>query len=334
MNRLSLSVALITGLLIGWLAAGWWPDSERAPAPDDWIARVGEQYVTQAEFEDEMRRRGGSRPGQFFSLEQRQALLDELLYRRALVAAAHRDGLSDQPVVRRSLDQILINRVLQKELRPRQEQSDIDPAEIEAFFNEHADEYAIPARRRVAMVFFELGPNASEETRAEVLERAAMVRESTLELEPDTRDFGVLARENSDHQASRYRGGVLGWVGEGDPSRYSYPEIVIETANAMNEAGAVSEILQDDQGLYLVRLVDFEAERTRTLNELADGIRQRLLRERFVEVEQAFRDQTLADADIEVRDGRLAALQPAGPAPQPESREQPPSLPASATQGN
>lgn len=339
MNRFSPSVAwivaaLIVGLLIGWLGASGWPASDRAAAPNDWIARVGDQYVTQAEFEDEMRRRGGSRPGQFFSLEQRQALLDELLYRRALVARAHRDGIAEQPAVRRSLDQIVVNQVLQSDLRPRQEQSDIDAAEIEAFFNAHADEYTIPARRRLAMVFFELGPNASDETRAEALERAARVRNNALDLAPGVRDFGILARENSDHQASRYRGGVLGWVGEGDPSRYSYPEIVIETANAMDQAGAVSEILQDDQGLYLVRLVDFEAERTRTLDELADGIRQRLLRDRFIAVEQEFRDQILAEADIEVRDGVLASLQPPGPPPQPESREQPPSLPASATQGN
>ena len=235
--------------------------------------------------------------------------------------------------MRRSLDQILTNRVIQTELRPRQQQIEIDESEIQAFYDEHAGEYTIPSRRRVAMLFFELGENASAETREQVIERAERVRDEALELDGQPRDFGLLAREHSEHQASRYRGGVLGWIGDGDASRYSYPQVVIETARSLSEPGQISQLVSDENGLYLVRLVDHEPRRARSLDELADGIRQRLLRERYIEVEQGFQEEMLAMTDIEIRDDVLERVTPPGPQRQPQTEKTPPAMPAGSNQG-
>jgi len=325
-------IGLASGIVIGWLTAGLWPGTDAAPEPDDWLARVGDQYLTIDQFENEMRRRGG-RSGQYHDPEMRRALLDQLLLNRALVQQAQAQGIQHQPEVRRSLDRILTNRVIQTELRPRQQQIEIDESEIEAFYNEHAGEYTIPSRRRVAMVFFELGDNASAETREQVIERAGRVRAEALELDAQPRDFGLLAREHSNHQASRYRGGVLGWIGDGDASRYSYPEVVIKTARSLSEPGDVSEIVSDEKGLYLVRLVDHEPRRARSLDELADGIRQRLLRQRHIEVEQAFQEEMLAMTEIEIRDEVLQRVTPPGPQRQPKDEKTPPTMPAGSNQG-
>ena len=99
------------------------------------------------------------------------------------------------------------------------------------------------------------------------------------------------------------------------------------------EPGFISPVLEGEDGLYLVRLVDYQPRATRSLEELQDGIRQRLLRDRFNQVEQDFRDETLAAADIEIRPGALDRFQPEG-APPEQQPEQPPSLPASQTGGN
>jgi len=328
---LSLMLAMLVGLAIGFIV--WADRTERPAEPDDWVARVGDRYISAEEFEREIELRGGNRPGQFFSAEQRRALLDQLLYQEALVQRARAAGIHEKPEVRRSRDQILVNQILQTDLRPRQADADIDPEEIRAFYEANAEEYAIPARRRVAMIFFELGPNASEQSREDTRSRAESVREQALELADEIPDFGMLARENSDHQASRFRGGVIGWIGEGNPSRYSYPEIVVETANASTESGFISPVLEGEDGLFLVRLVDYQPRRTRSLEDLQDGIRQRLLRGRFNAVEEAFRQETLNAANIEIKPGALDRFQPDG-APPEQRPEQPPSLPASQTGGN
>ncbi|MDT8437622.1 MAG: peptidyl-prolyl cis-trans isomerase [Wenzhouxiangellaceae bacterium] len=326
-------IALVAaGIAAGVIGAGLWPDSATSPPQGDWIARAGDQYVTRADFEDAMRRRGGA-TGRYHDPAVRRALLDQLLLERALVARALDTGLDQQPEVRRSLDQILINRVVQDDLRPRQQAIEIDPAAIEAFYDGHADEYTIPARRRVAMLFFELGQNASEETRQQVMARAQQARTEAVALESPVRDFGALARTHSDHQASRYRGGVLGWIGDGDPSRYSYPEVVIATARRLTEPGQISDVVQGENGLYLVRLVDNEPQRDRSLDELASGIRQRLLRERHVEVEQEFQREMLAAVEIEIRDNALADVTPPGPERRQPEQKTPPAMPVAASQG-
>lgn len=320
------------GIVIGWLAASWWQGTDAVPEPNDWLARVGDQYLTVDQFENEMRRRGG-RSGQYHDPEIRRALLDQLLLNRALVQQAQDMSIQHQPEVRRSLDQILTNRVIQTELRPRQQQIEIDESDIQAFYDEHAGEYTIPSRRRVAMLFFELGEGASAETREQVIERAESVRAEALELDVQPRDFGLLAREHSEHQASRYRGGVLGWIADGDASRYSYPEVVVETARTLSEPGQISELVSDENGVYLVRLVDHEPRRSRSLDELADGIRQRLLRERHIEVEQAFQEEMLAMTDIEIRDDVFERVTPPGQQRQPQDEKTPPAMPAGSNQG-
>lgn len=322
------------GAALGFGLARVLPSGDAPPAPDDWIARVGSEYLTEADWASELRIRGGSRPGLFVTAEQRQALMDQLLYQRALVVRAEAAGIDRRPEVRRSLDQILINQVLQSDLRPRQEASDIAPEAIEAFYAEHAEEYRVPARRRIAMIQFELGPLADEATRERVRAEAETVLGQAAELPPNVPGFGALARDHSAHQASRYRGGVLGWVGEDDPGRYSHPRVVVETANAMTEPGALSDIVEDERGLYLVRLVDYEPGRVRPLEELADGIRQRLLRDRFRAEEDAFREETLAAAEIELNSRGRELLEATGEAPAEPEPETPPSLPGSRTGGN
>lgn len=331
MNRTIFAAAVVIALLVGG-ATGYQLGAITAAeagreAPENWIARVGDRFITQSTFEDEMRRRSGGRPGQFQSLEQREALLDELVFQRAMVNRAEALELDQDPAVERSLNQIVINRLIQSELRPRQERSAVDPAAIEAYFNEHADEFSIPARRRVAMVQFELGAGASPQTRQDAFDRAHQAREQALQADESTRDFGGVARDFSDHQSSRYRGGVLGWISEGDIARYSHPAPVLEAANAMTQAGEISGVIEGEDALYLVRLVDYQPRRTRTLEELSDGISQRLLRDRFNEVEQAFRAEILAASDVEVKTRLLEQITPEGSGDAADPRSGPPPIP-------
>lgn len=330
---LVLAAGLTGGFVIGLLAAPML-GGEGEAAPDGWIARVGDEFVTLQDWESEVRMRGGMRPGLFAAAEQREALMDQLLYRRALVQQAERAGLQQRPEVRRSLDQILINQLLQTELRPRQESVDVSEETVEQFYLEHADEYAVPARRRVAMIEFESGPMASEESRAAVRATVESVLEQARQLPESTPGFGPLAREHSAHQASRFRGGVLGWVGEGDPSRYSHPEVVVEAANRMTEPGALSDVIEDEEGLYIVRLVDYEPERVRPLDELAAGIRQRLMRDRFRDVETNYREAILAAAEIEINARGRELLQATGEPERTPEPQRPPSLPGSGSGGN
>jgi hypothetical protein len=322
MNHLKSLVLVLVGVTLGWLAAMLWA-GDRESVPEDWLARVGDEYITTDDFLDEVERRGGSRTGLYVDPERRQSLLEDMLYRRSVVAAARVEGMDADRDLRRLRDQHLVNHYYQNHLRPRQETLHIDQSEVEAFFHAHADEYVIPGRRRVALIRIDVPEDAPPEVRQERRARAEQARQRALELNGPVLHFGTLALEYSEDPGSRYRNGVIGWIGEQAPERYRFDPIVVSVANRMDTPGDISPVLEGKNAYYLVRLVEYQPERTRALDELADGIRQRLMRERFQAVEQEFRDEMLAAFDIEIDTGKLAAVEVPGPAERPTERRPP-----------
>lgn len=328
-RAVGVGVALVAGVALGWAGATLLArDTHEAavPVPGDWVARAGGEYIEPAQFIEEMQRRGGDRPGQFHTIEQRRALLDDLLYHKALVASARRDGIDRLPEVRRSIDQVLANQVLQRQLRERQQRVGVPEEDARAYHAEHQDDFEVPARRRVAMIHIPVAAEDDQAWQAAQAEAEA-ARSAALKLDQGVRHFGPLAREYSHDQASRYRGGVIGWLSEGGQQRYRHDPAVLDAAFALQQPGEVSPVLRGADGVYLVRLVEVQPAQSRPFEQLRDGIRQRLLQERLAVVEQEFRQQVLEQIDIEVRERALADIAPLSPpaAPQPP---QPPALPS------
>lgn len=328
MKPVFIVAAVLAALGLGWLGGrSTAPASAPAPAPGPWIARIGDEYVTEAMFIEEMQRRGGSQPGQFQTVDQRRALLDDLIYRRALVDAAHRTGLDRQPSVRRSLEQILANQYLQGTLRRTQQDLDVAPQDVRAEYERRADSYTVPARRRLAMIRLGVSKDADAAAWTQAESLMAQARTKALALPDDVPHFGVLAREYSDDRASRYRGGVIGWIADDRAERYTWDAAVLDAGLALKNDGDVSEVLRGADGVYLVRLVESEPARARDFDDLAPGIRQGLLQQRLAQAEHDFRVELVKHADVEVRESALAAIAPVGPAAD-ATPQQPPAMPA------
>ena len=319
-------IALVAGVALGYAGATLQDGGAGDAGPEDWVARVGDEYITETRFVAEMRQRGGLLPGQYQDAEQRRALLDALVYQQALVAAARNAGIDQLPEVERTLDQVLANQVLQRQLRERQQQVEVPESAVRAFYEANAADYAVPARRRVAMIQIPVAAGADEAAWEAALAEAAAARREAAAL-PQVRHFGPVAREYSADQASRYRGGVIGWLSENTRERYGYDPALLQAAFALAEPGALSAPVRGADAVYLVRLVDLQPAQARPYEELADGIRQRLLQQRLDEVETAFRNELLAQLDVTVNDAALAAIAPLSP-PAPAGRPEPPPLPS------
>lgn len=317
--KLISAIALIAiGILIGVGAARLWPHPmERAEAPDEWLARVGDEYITPEEFDFEMERRGGRRPGQFGSVEQRRTLLNSMVIREALVDAARKEGFDQRPAVRRSMDSVLITKYQQAKLEPLRDGVEITDEQVEAYYRENAEDYVVPARKRVAQIFIAAEADASPEARERAHQRAERIREEARQLDEDVAHFGELARRHSDDQASRYRGGVIGWVSQ-DAARSRFGPAIQEAAAMLDEIGEISPVTEGDDGFRIVRLVQREAARERALNDLRSGIRQRLLGEALRAVEARFLDRQMAEREIEINSEGLADIEPLSGPKRPE----------------
>jgi len=323
------ALCLIAGAGIGWglarsLPAG--PDSGPAPAPADWVARVGDRYITADMLQAEMLRRGGLQAGQYQTLEQKRALLDDVLLHHALVESARRSGVDQKPEIRRSIEQLLTSHYLRDTLRRSQGDVRIADAEVQRFYREHADDFTVPARRRVAMLRIGVPASADEAEWESATARLREARAKLAGIDAGVNHFAAIAREYSDDQASRYRGGVLGWLTEGREADYRHDQAMLKAAFALDAEGAVSEPVRGADGMYLVRLVERQAAQPRALDELRAGLEQRLMQQRHAEIEQAFRSDMLRQLNVDVRESRLADLVPPGP-PGTDGPPQPPALP-------
>ncbi|MEZ5544422.1 MAG: peptidyl-prolyl cis-trans isomerase [Lysobacteraceae bacterium] len=313
------------------LGTGWWLRGDAQPSvqsvPEHWVARIDDGYLTREQFIDEMRRHGGDRPGQFQNMDQKRALLDELVYRAALVKAAEEQGLTRTPEVGRAIEQIISNSYLKQNLRQAQREITVSDEDVERFYKANAEQYMVPARKRVAMVRIEVPAKSDDAAWGKAEKRAAQALAKAKALKLPALHFGDVAREYSDDAASRYRGGVIGWIAELKQDRYRHDPVVIEAVRNLEKDGDIKGPLRGADGVYLVRLVENQPRKERSLEELSAGIRQRLVQERLAAQEKEFRSRVMRQASVQVDEAQLAAIEPLGP-PASTKPQQPPAMPS------
>ncbi|MCG6118526.1 MAG: hypothetical protein MEQ07_10115 [Aquimonas sp.] len=325
------AACLLAGAVAGWFAAGL--NLKRTPStdalPSEWVARIDGDYITSEMFIDEMRRRGGLRPGQYQDLAQKRALLDELLFRRAVIRAAREAGLDREPDLVRATEQLLVSSYLRQSLGELQQNVQISDADVRAHYEAEAERYAVAPRRRLAAIRIEPERDAAGELDWSAAEaRAAGVLEQARTLPASIPHFGALAQEHSSDQNSRWRGGVIGWLAEqAEPlDGAGLDAAALGAGMAIEQTGGFAGPLRGADAIWLLRLVDRDAGRGRSFEELAAGIRQGLHQQQLAKMEADLRQRLLDDVDLQIREPVLAAIDPLGP-PADTQPPQPPALP-------
>lgn len=270
------------------------PEATQPSVPP--LARVGDRILDEAGFESELARwRAARRP-----VTNAEEVVREWVERESLLQRAVAMGLAEDPAVRRDLDQLLVQRLLERELQPGLDALEVSPEEVKAEYDREVARFTQPARVRLAMVFQESPRRSSEDSRAEARSRLESARQRVLEdpplggRGPAAGGFGAIAAEVSDDQASRYRGGDLGWL---EPGRFDYrwPRVVLEKGYAL-EVGGVSGVLETEAGFYLVRKTDERPSTVIPLEQVEAQLRQTLLVQRRQERDAAFRQEATRQA--------------------------------------
>lgn len=234
---------------------------------------------------------------------QARALVS-LLERKRMVAEAKALGLDDLPEVRRALDGVLIQRLREERLQPRLDAVAVSDAEIVARYTERPQDFTSPAAVTMAVLFLRSNPadEAGRERNRKQLKAAGEKAESL----PVAAGFGALAVGNSEHQATRYRGGILPPL---DPAADygDWHDELISKATEL-KLGDITPIFETRDGQYLGRLVERISGRAIPLEEAAPKIRRELLGAREREVRRAFEGDLRRRYPETVDRKRLGAL--------------------------
>jgi hypothetical protein len=290
----------------------------------DAVATVDGQPITVRAFEYEMARRGGG-PAAFADLERRRALLDDMLRVDVLAANARKAGFAAEPDFTRDVTYLLAGRYRQRYIDPELTKISVSDAEVRSYYEQNRERFAIPEARHAALIYFDYEQTAPEEVKREVAERAAKVR-SEAEAQHEATDFGALAVRNSADQASRYRGGDIGWLAKGQEDESRFDARVTDTIFALSSPGELSPLITTSTGIFLIRLLEIKPASMRPLAKVADGIRQQLLAEKRQRRAEELYAAASANVRVEINERRLAAMvipTPAGTMPP----KRPPPLP-------
>lgn len=217
------------------------------------IARVGAETVTEADLAWLLEQNHSGRS----DAASRQAALDELTTRARLAQAARDAGLAADPAARAEISRLLATRLRETTLDPKLKEiasAEIPEARLREIYASEKDRFQSPEKRQVAVLW--LNPGPSPDRLKKYQEKLTQAREwyaanADLVSHPE-QGFSTLSVDHSEHAASRYKNGVVGWL-EKSGGMDGWSRAVAEIAFSLEKPGDASAVITRPEGVFLVR---------------------------------------------------------------------------------
>jgi peptidyl-prolyl cis-trans isomerase D len=129
--------------------------------------------------------------------------------------------------------------------------------ELQAYYNAHIDEYKVENRVHVEHILFKTVGKTDAEI-AEIRQKA----EDVLKQAKHGANFEDLAKKYSEDDATKPKGGDLDWIVEGQ----TVPEF--QQAAFSLPKGAISDLVKTQYGFHIIKVIDHETARTKSLDEV------------------------------------------------------------------
>ncbi len=217
------------------------------------IARVGSETVTEADLAWQLQQNHAGKNDP----TSRQTALDELTARARLAQVARDAGLADDPAARAEISRLLATRLRETQLDPKLKEistAEIPEARLREIYESRKGAFQSPEKRQVAVLW--LDPGQSPDRLKSYQEKLTQAREwysanADLVSHPE-QGFSTLSVDHSEHAASRYKNGVVGWL-EASGGMDAWSRAVAETAFSLEKLGDVSAVITRPEGVFLVR---------------------------------------------------------------------------------
>ena len=194
-----------------------------------------------------------------------------------------RAGTTREEAIRELEKALLIDKMRREVFEERGDR--VSSNEIEAFFDEHGNEMVAPATLHLKQIFISGNQQQGAGNRQEAARRRA---EEALNRIRAGQSFEAVARELSEGEGAE-QGGDLG------PRAAEHLPPFYVSAAASLEPGGVSNIIESEFGLHIIKLVDREEGAAVDFDEIAPRIRAFLEEERKEEAVRAFVSEKLND---------------------------------------
>lgn len=257
------------------------------------LARVGDVTVTAKEFEAAASRKTPEN-GTSLSMEEKKEVLDRLVDQKALYLAAKERGIDRDPKVQK----VMINTLLREDVYASVRNSDFSPEELQAYFEEHRDEFIVPEKVQIKRILVKITPERDEEASRE------RAKEVLAKLKADRTKFKELAAKYSDDPYKR-RGGDLGFLSrEGKPG---IDPAVVEKAFQM-KVGELSEIFKAGGGFNIVTVANHREEVVRTFEQMRGSVLRKVKNEKYKSLYESYVEDVRGKYEVNIDQEELASV--------------------------
>ncbi len=141
------------------------------------------------------------------------------------------------------------------------ERTQVSDDVLRAYYNAHIDQYKVENRVHVEHILFKTIGKTDAEV-AEIRQKA----EDVLKKAKHGANFEDLAKQYSEDDASKVKGGDLGWIVQGQ----TVPEFE-QTAFSLPK-GSISDLVKTQYGFHILKIIDRESAHTKSFEEVRSTI--------------------------------------------------------------
>ena len=181
-------------------------------ASQEVLATVGDQKITQADIDSKTSLMPPQFRARYETPEGKQKLLDQIVKFSLLSQEARRLGIDKKEDVAQKIKEIADNLIITE--LTKQEITDkitITDEEIAKYYKENKKDYIKPEKVKVSLIHFEV----KEDDAAEIKEEKSKKAQDALKRLKAGEDFATLAKELSEDNRTKKRGGNTGFFSKG-----------------------------------------------------------------------------------------------------------------------
>ena len=272
------------------------------------LFQVGSLSVFQSDLDQQLKEQHSGRNDQAAKVKA----LNELASRAQFVQAALDAQTQTDPVVRAEIARLLASRYRELTLAPQLKAlpAKVPETRLREIYKANEARYQSKEKREVAVLWLDPGADPQRQNQYREKMQAALdwyLKSSGLEGHPE-RGFDVLGVDYSEHQASRYKAGVYGWI-EREGGMDAWTKALAEIAFSLAKPGDVSAVVVRQEGVFLVRYMTAKPELLRPFESVAPELEKGELSRLKQKAEADFKDALAAKYPVQ----RLVSPAPAKP---------------------
>ena len=177
-----------------------------------------------------------------------------------------------------------------------------------ALYAANTNRFVRPEAWNVAWIRVEAPRKATEEKKAQAMERARALKQRAEKECAGMPHFGPLAAEASADASTRYRGGELGWMRMSQMAS-RLDGAVVAAVRGMGTAGAVSEPVLAEDGIYVLKLMGRRPAQMRSFDEVRPQLDHELATRGRREREERWSRWCREGVEVRVMSDRLARVE-------------------------